>query len=135
MKSTNTNLGAPIWMHEEEDEEINLSRNQSNHTNPEQGISTQGNCSYKRIIYISFRAIAIVLSILMAATAALGLSMISGVDESGRIFVAIYMFFFAALLFIFELNQIRQIESIDHMFKRNFGFMFNTSGHALFIIL
>lgn len=164
MKSTPTNnIGAPIWMNEEEDEEVNLSRNPSKSATSssstyEQGSLSQHGCTTKGFIYISFRFIAISLSLLMAATAILGLSkfihvvlyfyqskvlsnflhtlgMISGVDQSGRVFVGIYMFFFASLLFIFELNQIRQFESIDHMFKRNFGFMYSTSGNALFIIL
>ena len=60
--------------------------------------------------------------------------MITEVDQSGKVFVAVYMIFFAALLLLFEVNQVRHIEYVDHMFQRNFGFMYNTSGHALFII-
>lgn len=59
---------------------------------------------------------------------------ITGVDKSGKIFVAVYMFFFASLLFVFESVQIRSIESLDHVFKRNFGFMYNVMGKALYII-
>lgn len=61
--------------------------------------------------------------------------MISGVDSTGKIFVSVYMFFFATLLFAFELNQIKPVEVIDHMFKRNFGFLYSYMGKAFFIIL
>jgi hypothetical protein len=56
------------------------------------------------------------------------------VDDSGKIFVAVYMFFFAALLFAFETVQIRSIEALDHVFRRNFGFLYNVMGKSLFII-
>ena len=59
---------------------------------------------------------------------------ITGVDKSGKIFVAVYMFFFASLLFVFEGIQIRSIEALDHVFKRNFGFLYNVMGKSLYII-
>jgi hypothetical protein len=61
--------------------------------------------------------------------------MIDGVDQSGKVFVAVYMFFFATLLFTFEFNQIHPIESVDFMFRRNFGFLYNALGHSFYIIL
>lgn len=59
---------------------------------------------------------------------------ITGLDQSGKIFVAVYMFFFASLLFVFEGVQVRSVEALDHIFKRNFGFMYNVMGKALYII-
>lgn len=76
MKSSNTNLGAPIWMNDEE-EDVDLSRNVPGQStvssSSHDGVSEQG-CTYRRMIYVAFRIIAISLSVLMAATAALGLS-------------------------------------------------------------
>lgn len=60
---------------------------------------------------------------------------VTGVDQSGRIFVAVYMFFFATLLFVFEGVQIRSMEALDHVFRRNFGFLYNVMGKSFFIIL
>lgn len=62
---------------------------------------------------------------------------ITGVDKSGKVFVATYMLFFATLLFVFEGQQIPQltIEWIDHMLRRNVGFLYNVLGKAFFIIL
>lgn len=60
---------------------------------------------------------------------------INEVDASGKVFVAFYMFLFSALLFTFELMGVRSVESIEFFYKRNFGFLYNILGKALFIIL
>ena len=90
---------------------------------------------FKSIIAYSSKIIAILLSLLMAATALYGLCTVNQVDQTERIFVAVYMMFFSALLLAFEVNQIRHVPYLDDMFKRNFGFMYNHTGNALFIIL
>lgn len=59
----------------------------------------------------------------------------NGVETSGKIFVATYMVFFSLLLFFFEMMEIRPIEWLDHMLRRNFGFLYGTMGKALYIIL
>ena len=53
---------------------------------------------------------------------------------TGRIFVAVYMLLFACLLFVFESVQIKQIEYLDLLLRRNVGFMYNSMGKAFFII-
>jgi hypothetical protein len=60
---------------------------------------------------------------------------ITGVDQSGKIFVGVYMFFFSGLLFLFEASEVKKTEFLDHMFRRNFGFLYNVMGKSLFIIL
>jgi hypothetical protein len=71
----------------------------------------------------------------MAITAIIGLTMISGVEDAvGKFFVGFYMLFFSSLLFTFELNSIKQVEAVDHLFRRNFGFLFSAFGRALFIV-
>ena len=70
----------------------------------------------------------------MVMTALIGLTEVSSVDESGRIFVATYMIFFSVLLIMFEISQIRPCENVDFMFKRNFGFLYGTKGKALYIV-
>jgi hypothetical protein len=60
---------------------------------------------------------------------------INGVEASGKLFVASYMMFFSLLLFFFELTEIRQIEWLEHMLRRNFGFLYGTMGKSLYIIL
>jgi len=91
-----------------------------------------------KMLYWGLKIGSMSLSVLMAATACIGLGSISGVDKSGKFFVGSYMFFFAVLLFTFEAislipeSPIRQ--QIDHLFKRNFGFMYNCMGKSFFII-
>lgn len=60
---------------------------------------------------------------------------INGVDKSGKIFVAVYMFFFSTVLFVFEGVQIKNVEYLDHVFRRNFGFLYSVTGKAFYIIL
>mmetsp|Transcript_26602 Transcript_26602/g.39529 ORF Transcript_26602/g.39529 Transcript_26602/m.39529 type:complete len:195 (+) Transcript_26602:47-631(+) len=71
---------------------------------------------------------------LMAVTACMGVASVDGIDDSGEIMVAIYMIIFAAILALFEVIQIKPCESIDHVYRRNFGFLYGTKGKAFFII-
>lgn len=61
--------------------------------------------------------------------------MINGVDSVGKVFIAIYMLFFSILLFMFELVEIRPIESVDYLLRRNFGFLYGAMGKSFYIIL
>ena len=45
------------------------------------------------------------------------------------------MLFASVILFSFEASEIRKVEWLDHMFRRNFGFIVHFVGKALFIIL
>lgn len=61
----------------------------------------------KRGIYWMFKFLTISLCLLMVLTALIGLTDVTGIEETGRIFVAVYMIFFAGLLMLFEISQIR----------------------------
>lgn len=90
----------------------------------------------RKTVFVQYalRIATMMICILMAATALIGLSCIHGVESTGRIFVAIYMFLFAGLLFVFEGVQMRNIEYLDHIYRRNFGFMYNSLAKSFFII-
>jgi hypothetical protein len=106
-----------------------------------------------RLIHNILRAVTILLCLLMASTAVVGISKIysfinvlplfvvsipeyiSDIDTSGKIFICTYMLFFSILLLVFELNEIKKIEYIEHFYRRNFGFIYKALGKALFIIL
>lgn len=60
---------------------------------------------------------------------------LDGIDAVEKLFVIAYMLFFSILLFAFEAIELRQIEWIDHLFRRNFGFLYGALGKAFFIIL
>lgn len=91
-----------------------------------------------KMLYWARKALTMCLCCLMSATAIVGCMAISGVDKSGKVFVGTYMFFFSGLLFIFEANQIlppsSMTEKIDHMYRRNFGFLYSCMGKSFFII-
>ena len=69
----------------------------------------------------------------MMITALIGFSDL-GIGNMGRFFVALYMLFFSILLIVFEVVQIKHHESIDFMYKRNFGFLYDPKAKAFFII-
>jgi len=71
---------------------------------------------------------------LMMATAIIGIEYITDIDSTEKLFVAIYLIFFALLLFLQELSEIKKMERLEFFFRRNFGFMYNILGKALFIV-
>lgn len=72
---------------------------------------------------------------LMLATAATGLTYMNSITDVAKIFIALFIFLFSGGLFLFEASQIRRCESVDHMFKRNFGFLYSAKGKAFYIVL
>ena len=96
------------------------------------------------------------ISVMMAATGAIGLASVDDIDHAGDIFVGLYMMYvyvvtiffwyfrltlycvrslFAAILFIFETIQIRPCDFPQRVYKRNFGFLYGVKGKAIFMIL
>ena len=86
------------------------------------------------LIQYTLRAMTMALCVLMFSTACVGAQTIDGVNKAGRIFIVVYMLFFSALLFLFEVMQIQKVEWLDHMFQRNFGFLYSVVGKAFFVI-
>ena len=133
---------APTWLSEEAGSDAHLLKpSDSNSIPSNNGISpirTPELEQKAKMVYWGLKIGTMGLSLLMAATACIGLGSISGVDKSGKFFVGTYMFFFAVLLFSFEaISLIPETpfkQQIDHLFKRNFGFMYNCMGKSFFII-
>ena len=142
----------PAWLAELEDQ-TPLTSNSSSHSNSGNG-SSSGSVPLSAVqspdllpippmikqfctplvVRQTLKAITMVLCVLMFATACVGIQKVNGVNTAGKIFVATYMLFFAVLLFLFEAIQLRNIEWLDHMFQRNFGFLYSVMGKALFVI-
>lgn len=117
----------PAWMGGESVEPLNSNAVSS---------TGESSTSKKNTLFFWFlRVVTMGLCCLMCATAVLGLMTLEGVDAVGKVFVGVYMVFFSVLLFLFEMIQISPCEALDHMFKRNFGFLFSTKGKAFYIIL
>lgn len=90
---------------------------------------------YKEIVFWSLKILTLLLCILMTITAVVGFTYVNGINETGQVMVAFYMIVFALILAIFEIIQIRPIESLDAIYRRNFGFLYGTKGKSFFIIL
>lgn len=71
----------------------------------------------------------------MAMTSFYGLILIDSVADIGDIFIALYLFNFAIILFAFEVIQIRPCQYLDDIFRRNFGFLYGPKGKGFFVIL
>lgn len=137
----------PAWLAEEEDEKETspktplspripqsstggvgqVERGQNRHLSEEEEAKA-------RMLYFGMKGVTLMLCVLMFSTACISLEGVSGVSGSGQIFVATYMIFFSILLSAFEITQMQQIIWLDHMLRRNFGFLFSAMGKAFFII-
>ena len=54
--------------------------------------------------------------------------------QSGTFFVATYVLFFGALLFLFELQLLRPCAPVERVLRSNFGFLYRPFSKALFFI-
>jgi hypothetical protein len=70
----------------------------------------------------------------MAFTGAVGTLSSDNVDDTGVIFVGIYLMIFAAIEFMYELSQIVKITSFDNLMKKNFGFLYGVNGRGLYFL-
>jgi len=121
----------PNWVNTVEDAEPLNSGDTSDYGSTTTGtLATKSPCAYW-----SLKITTMGLSCLMCATAVLGLAMLSGIESIGKIFVGVYMIFFSVLLFMFELVQVQPWPSVDHIFQRNFGFLYSAKGKSFYIIL
>jgi len=75
------------------------------------------------------------LMVFMAAVGALGIGKSDSVNDTGVIFVGLYMIVFAAIVFIYEISQILPSKSLDTLMKKNFGFLYGYVGKGLFLLL
>eukprot|EP00428_Durinskia_dybowskii_P061360 CAMPEP_0170369832 /NCGR_PEP_ID=MMETSP0117_2-20130122/8193_1 /TAXON_ID=400756 /ORGANISM="Durinskia baltica, Strain CSIRO CS-38" /LENGTH=175 /DNA_ID=CAMNT_0010624577 /DNA_START=71 /DNA_END=598 /DNA_ORIENTATION=+ len=121
----------PPWLREEHEVAQPLKNVSSHGETAHRPISNE---KKSRVIYWILKIITMCLCVLIIITAIIGIQCINGVESSGKIFVATYMFFFSLLLFLFELSEIRPIEWLDHLLRRNFGFLYGTMGKSLYII-
>jgi hypothetical protein len=74
-------------------------------------------------------------AVMMAAVGALGIKDASSVNDTGLVFIGLYMQIFAAILFCHESIQIRPCEALDNFYKRNFGFLYGPNGKGAYLIL
>lgn len=72
----------------------------------------------------------------MCATAIDSLSNESSESDTDAIFVALYVFLFAVMLFVFEAMSFlsKPIAYVDAVYRANFGFMYKPATKAVFLV-
>jgi hypothetical protein len=72
---------------------------------------------------------------MMAACGAFVVRDSRSVTDTGMTFIGIYMVLFAAILFCYELIQVKPIAAIDNIYKENFGFLYGPNGRGMYMFL
>lgn len=127
-----TNAETPPWLREESLEHVQpLTSPVAPVINQNQVMADE---KKPKLVYWALKVVTMALCVLMAGTAIIGVESINGVESTGKIFVATYMLFFSTLLFVFELVELKKIDWVDNMLRRNFGFLYGQMGKAFFII-
>ncbi len=72
---------------------------------------------------------------MMAACGAFIVKGSDSVNDTGSVFIGIYMVLFAAIMFCYELIQIKPIEKLDNIYKENFGFLYGPNGRGIYLFL
>jgi Mn2+/Fe2+ NRAMP family transporter len=106
--------------------------------------SAGGSAQYKSLALNVLAFINIGVSVFMAATGALGVKYATEKDDeessteveekAQNVFVGIYMCLFAFILCFFELVQLVNIDYLQNVFKRNFGFLYGKAGKCMYIL-
>lgn len=112
----------------------------SSNQNPSSGAASPKKRSepeppYKGLVKGIFLFFNLGFMVFMAATGALGIASANSVNDTGAVFVGIYMILFAAIVFIYEVAQIFPSKKLDDLIKVNFGFLYGIIGKGLFILL
>jgi len=97
-------------------------------------ISTDGEPKHKKIVQMVFKIVNMAACVMEAACGALGIAHTKSVKETALVFVGLYMILFAAIIFLYEMIQIRPCGYIDEVWKKNFGFLYGVGGKCCFII-
>ncbi|KAH8094287.1 hypothetical protein JL720_4281 [Aureococcus anophagefferens] len=82
------------------------------------------------------RVVNVGLSVMMAATGASSLASSGAVNgnQLSQDVVSLYLLLFSAMWFTFEASQVYPCDAVVAQLKRNFGFLYNAIGKALFVI-
>ena len=71
---------------------------------------------------------------MMAATGVLGILQADSTDDTGVVFMGLYMIIFSLILAVFEVSQLSPSMGIDNLWKRNFGFLYGPLGRGAYML-
>eukprot|EP01031_Cornospumella_fuschlensis_P043512 gene43512-53200_t len=106
----------------------------SNSGAPAAGASGEDEPPYKATVKSTLLLVNMGAMVFMAATGAIGIANTDSINDTGVIFVGIYMLLFASVQFIFEVAQLCPNSSLNTLMKKNFGFLYGTIGKGLFML-
>jgi hypothetical protein len=90
---------------------------------------------YKTTLQVIITVFMMGAAVMMACAGALGIKNANNVNDTGLVFIGLYMHIFAAILFCYEAIQIRPCDVLDTFYKRNFGFLYGPNGKGAYLIL
>lgn len=73
--------------------------------------------------------------LMVATNGALAVGHKDNSNDADVIFIGIYMVIFAAILMVFEVLQLCPVQSLDNIYKRNFGFLYGVFGKCFYLLL
>jgi hypothetical protein len=98
-------------------------------------IKQQKRTSFQKCIWFLCAILTILASLSIAYISILNMIHVESIDDTGTIFLSFYMCLLTLILFLFEIIQIKPCTKIDHIYQRNFGFLYNLAGKGSYIIL
>eukprot|EP01039_Chlorochromonas_danica_P004401 gene4400-4823_t len=101
---------------------------------PSSAVNDPNPPKHKNLVKYTMLILNLGFMVFMAATGAIGVANADSVDDTGVIFVGIYMIFFAAIQFFFEITQVCRDSSIELIMRKNFGFLYGYVGKGLYLV-
>ena len=90
---------------------------------------------HKKLVQTTFSVLLLGTAILMAFTGAVAVISVDNSDDAGELFIGLYMFLFAVILFVYEVICIHSIDVIEAFYSKNFGFLYGPIGKGLYLLL
>lgn len=124
-------MSEPEWLNNSE----KAPAQESSPAAPTSSTSNEEELPHKKLVQGAFSFFLIGTSILMAFTGAKAVLDVDNTDEAGSLFIGLYMFLFAVILFVYEVICIKSVEVLDNFYAKNFGFLYGPIGKGLYMLL
>lgn len=90
---------------------------------------------HKALVQGVFSFLLFATAIVMAFTGAKAIIDVNDGDDIGSLFIGLYMFLFAVILFMYEVTCVKSIPIVDTFYAKNFGFLYGPVGKGLYLLL
>ena len=90
---------------------------------------------FKALVQGAFSFMLLGTAILMAFTGFKAIVDVDDADDAGSLFIGLYMFLFAVILFVYEVICIKSVDVLENFYAKNFGFLNGPVGKGLYLLL